>query len=232
VSESVVREQGDSPERGADATPLVGVNHVPQDIRSQYDGSAVRKGRRARLLLVRILNYLTNYVVAGIPSFRLRRWWLERVVGIDWGAGGAVHLHCFVWMYTPRRVRQNNVRFGKNVYINRGCTLDLRGTLTIGDNVSISPDVTVLTATHGLNDPAFGLEHYPVTIEDHVWIGTRALILPGVRLGRGSVVAAGAVVTRDVAPLEVVGGVPARRIAGRDASATQYLLDGPPPLFE
>lgn len=232
MSEPVVREQGDSPERGADVSALVGVNHLPQDMRAQHDGPAVRKGGRARLLLVRILNYVTNYVVAGIPSFKLRRWWLEHVVGIDWGDGGALHLHCFVWMYTPRRVRQNNVRFGRNVYINRGCTLDIRGTLTIGDNVSISPDVTVLTATHGLNDPAFGLEHYAVTIEDHVWIGTRALILPGVTLGRGSVVAAGAVVTRDVPPLEVVGGVPARRISDRDATATQYQLDGPLPLFE
>jgi acetyltransferase-like isoleucine patch superfamily enzyme len=232
VSEPGVGGEGDSPERGADASPLVRVNQLPQEIRSQPDGPAARGRGRGRLLLIRILNYLTNYVVAGIPSFALRRWWLEHVVGIDWGAGGALHLHCFIWMYTPPRVKQNHVRFGKNVYINRGCTLDIRGTLTIGDNVSISPDVTILTATHGLNDPAFGVEHYPVTIEDHVWIGTRALILPGVTLGQGSVVAAGAVVTRDVAPLEVVAGVPARRIADRDASATEYLLDGPPPQFE
>jgi acetyltransferase-like isoleucine patch superfamily enzyme len=232
MSEPVVREHGDSPERGADASALVGVNTLPHEIRSQPTGATAREGGRARLLLIRILNYVTNYVVAAVPSFALRRWWLERVVGIDWGTGGALHLHCFIWMYTPRRVRENNVRFGKNVYINRGCTLDLRGTLTIGDNVSISPDVTVLTATHGLNDPTFGIEHHSVTIEDHVWIGTRALILPGVRLGRGSVVAAGAVVTRDVAPLEVVGGVPARHIGDRDASATQYNLDGPPPRFE
>jgi acetyltransferase-like isoleucine patch superfamily enzyme len=232
VSEPGVGVDGDSPERGAGAPPLLGASHLPQDIRSRPDRPTPRERGRARLLLIRILNYLTNYVVAGIPSFAVRRWWLEHVVGIAWGDGGTVHLHCFIWMYTPRRVRQNNVRFGKNVYINRGCTLDIRGTLTIGDNVSISPDVTVLTATHGLNDPAFGVEHYPVTIEDHVWIGTRALILPGVTLGQGSVVAAGAVVTRDVAPLEVVGGVPARRIANRDANATQYLLDRPPPLFE
>lgn len=231
MSEPIVGSQGDSPERDADALPAVGVSEAPQDVLTRRDGPP-REGGRARLLLIRILNYLTNYVVASIPSFAVRRWWLKHVVGIDWGAGGAIHLHCFFWMYTPRRVRQNSVSFGKNVYINRGCTLDIRGTLTIGDNVSISPDVTVLTATHGLNDPAFGVEHYPVTIEDHVWIGTRALILPGVTLGEGSVVAAGAVVTRDVASLEVVAGVPARRIAHRDPSATQYLLDSPPPQFE
>jgi acetyltransferase-like isoleucine patch superfamily enzyme len=184
------------------------------------------------LFAARILNYLTNYVIARTPSFTARRWWLERIVGIDWGSGGAIHLGCFIWAYTPRQVRRAKIRFGHHVYINRGCTLDIRGPLTIGNNVSISPDVTILTATHGLNDPTFRIRHYPVTIGDNVWIGTRALILPGVTLGQGCVVAAGAVVSRDVGELEVVAGVPARYVADRDPGATQYLLDGPLPLFE
>jgi maltose O-acetyltransferase len=124
------------------------------------------------------------------------------------------------------------VRFGRNVIVNRGCCLDIRGPLTIGDNVSISPEVTILTATHGLNDPSFRVRHQPVTIEDHVWIGTRAVILPGVKLGRGCVVAAGAVVTRSVAELEVVGGIPARHLGVRDAAATTYVLNEPLPMFE
>lgn len=191
-----------------------------------------REGSLGRLFAIRILNYLTNYVIAALPSFALRRWWLAHVVGIDLGAGGAIHLRCFVWAYTPRQARQSNIRFGKNVYVNRGCTLDIRGGLTIGDNVSISPEVTILSASHGVNDPEFAITYDPVTIEDHVWIGTRALILPGVTLGHGSVVAAGAVVARDVAPFSVVGGVPARPIAQRDPSATRYALDGPLPQFE
>jgi maltose O-acetyltransferase len=98
--------------------------------------------------------------------------------------------------------------------------------------VSISPEVTILTAFHRIDDPKFRVESRPVVIEDFVWIGSRATILSGVKLGRGSVVAAGAVVTRDVEPLQIVGGVPARPIGTRPAEALGYVLDGPFPLFE
>jgi maltose O-acetyltransferase len=129
-------------------------------------------------------------------------------------------------------VRRSGISFGEHCYINRNCCIDIRGPLKIGAHVSISPDVTILTATHGVNDPTFFVRHRPVVIEDNVWIGTRSMILPGVTLGRGSVVAAGAVVTRDVGPLEVVAGVPARKIAVRDAAAANYRLHGRLPLFE
>ena len=67
-------------------------------------------------------------------------------------------------------------------------------------------------------------------IEDHVWIGTRATVLPGVRIGRGAVVAAGAVVTRDVAPLDIVAGVPARPVGRRSLDPAYRLPNAP--LFE
>jgi len=103
--------------------------------------------------------------------------------------------------------------------------------LSIGNDVSISPDVTILTAQHRTDDPLFGLVSAPVVIDDYVWIGTRAMILPGVHIGKGAVVAAGAVVTKDVAPMEIVGGVPARPIGQRGA-VPAYALDQPFPLFE
>ena len=90
----------------------------------------------------------------------------------------------------------------------------------------------ILTAAHAIDDPWFRVETRPVVIEDHVYIGARAMILPGVTLGRGSIVAAGAVVTRDVPPLGVVAGVPAKEIGTRSAAATEYVLDQPFPLFE
>jgi maltose O-acetyltransferase len=97
--------------------------------------------------------------------------------------------------------------------------------------VSISPDVTILTAQHLHDDATFALTSRPVVVEDHVWIGTRATILPGVTVGRGAVVATGSVVTKDVAPLDIVGGVPARPIGRRNIDP-EYVLDTPVPLFE
>ena len=107
-----------------------------------------------------------------------------------------------------------------------------RGSLQIGSNVSVSPEAAILTAYHRHDRDDFGVESKAVTVEDHVWIGARAIILPGVTLGRGSVVGAGAVVTRDVPPLTIVAGNPARPVGTRPDHATRYVLDDPAPLFE
>jgi acetyltransferase-like isoleucine patch superfamily enzyme len=185
-----------------------------------------------RLSCVRVLNYLTNDVVAHVPSFTLRRLWYRHALGIDFGPGASVFLGAYVWFLGPRETRRRGVAIGRNSVINRGCTLDIRCGLTIGDNVSISPEVMILGLSHDYNDPSWALiDAGPVTIEDHVWIGTRAMILPGVTIGRGAVVAAGSIVTKNVAPMVVVAGVPAKPVAVRDSSATAYAL-GPPPLFE
>ncbi|WP_441546136.1 acyltransferase [Citrobacter freundii] len=104
--------------------------------------------------------------------------------------------------------RQSTVN--KNVY------LDGRGGVNIGANVSISPDVKIITASHDVNSPEFALQLKPVTIEDYVWVCTAAIILPGVTLGYGSVIAAGAVVTKNVAPYAIVAGNPAHVIGYRN----------------
>ena len=188
-----------------------------------------------RLVCVRILNYLTNHVVAHVPSFTLRHLWYRRALGIQLGRHAGVHMGTYVWFFGPREIRRIGVRIGRNSLIGRNCTLDARSPLTIGDNVSISPEVMILAGTHDVNDPTFPpspVGPHAVAIEDHVWIGTRAMILPGVTVGRGAVVAAGSVVTKDVPPLTIVGGVPAKPLGTRDAGATAYELDSPLPLFE
>jgi maltose O-acetyltransferase len=185
-----------------------------------------------RMFAIRVLNYLTNHLVCHVPSFAARRFWYRRVLGATFGEHAGVHLRCYVWFYGPGQIRRDGLHVGAYSRINRGCCLDARGSLHIGDNVSISPEVAILTASHGVHDPTFRLESRPVVIEDHVWIGTRAMVLPGVTLGRGCVVAAGAVVTRDVRPLAIVAGVPAREVGVRAADATGYVLDGAFPLFE
>jgi acetyltransferase-like isoleucine patch superfamily enzyme len=189
----------------------------------------------ARLFAVRVLNYLTNHVVNSVPSFKLRHLWYGRVLGIQLDQGSRIHLGTYVWFFGPREIRRCGVRLGRNSRIDRDCTIDVRSGLTIGDNVVFSPEVMLLAGTHDINDPGFAdspVGPYRVEIEDYVWIGARAIIMPGVTVGRGAVVAAGAVVTKDVAPLTIVAGVPAKPIGMRDASATVYELPAALPLFE
>lgn len=194
-------------------------------------GSAVWTTAENKLVGIRILNYLTNYVVNRWPSYRLRHLWYRRVLGVQLGRGSGIYLGCYIWFYGPGQMRRTGLRIGAHCRINRNCCLDARAALSIGNNVSISPDVTILTTQHLYDDRAFSLTSRPVTIEDYVWIGTRAMIMPGVTIGRGAVVAAGAVVTKDVPALAIVGGVPARAI-GRRTLDPAYILDEPLPLFE
>jgi maltose O-acetyltransferase len=182
--------------------------------------------------LVRIGNYVTNHVIARIPSYTVRHRWYRSYLGLQLEDEARVLLGCYMWHMSPRHVRQTGSRIGARTWINRQACIDLRGGVEIGADVSISPDVMILTAGHDLNDPRFRYVSDRVVIEDHVWIGSRATIMPGVTVGRGAVVAAGAVVTRDVEPLTVVGGVPARPIALRDEAAIGYPLGGELTLFE
>lgn len=181
---------------------------------------------------MRALNYLTNHVVAHLPSFAVRSAWYRHALGISLAAGSGIHMGCYVWFFGPGHLRRAGVTVGSNTRINRGCCLDARGPLHIGDNVSISPEVAILTAQHRLDAPGFPVETRPVVIEDHVWIGFRATVLPGSTIGRGAVVAAGAVVTGDVPAMTVVAGVPARPVTTRPPQGVDYTLDQPFPLFE
>ncbi len=195
-------------------------------------GRAADPAGGLKLFLIRALNYLTNHGVNRIPSFRFRHLWYRAVLGVHLGPASGIHLGCYIWFNGPGQLRREGLlTIGHHTRINRNCCLDARGGLSIGSNVSVSPDVTILTMQHGGDDPEFRAVVQPVTIGDHVWIGMRAMILPGVRVGRGAVVAAGAVVTRDVAAGDVVGGVPARPI-GRRGIDPAYLLEEAFPLFE
>ena len=95
--------------------------------------------------------------------------------------------------------------------------------LRFGNNVSISPEVSLITSNHLKDDPAFGIEDKPIVIEDYAWVGSRATVLPGVTIGKGAIVAAGSVVTKDVPAFAVVGGVPAK-VIGQRAQDLRYTL--------
>ena len=115
------------------------------------------------------------------------------------------------------------ISVGKHTNINKQCVLDGRGGLTIGDNVDIAQEVNIWTEQHDYNSPIYKSVNKPVVIEDYVWIASRATILPGVTLGRGTVVACGAVVTKDTPPLSIVAGVPAKIIGTRQDGMEYHL---------
>jgi len=189
--------------------------------------------RPLRVFCARVLGYLTNYVVAYVPSFVIRRLWYRRILGICVGHHVGVFLGTYVWTFGRSANRRNGVRIGNNTRINRRCTLDMRCGLVIGDNVSISPEVMILGASHDVNNPTFAaVNHPPIVIEGHAFVGTRGMIFPGVTVGRGAVVVAGSQVSKDVPPMTIVAGTPARPIGMRDPGATAYELGDPLPLFE
>lgn len=106
-----------------------------------------------------------------------------------------------------------NIHIGKNVFVNHACTFMDRGGITLEDNVLIGPKVNLITTSH----PISAAERratisQPIVIKKGAWIGVGATILPGVTIGENSVVAAGAVVSKDVADNTIVGGVPAKFI--------------------
>lgn len=127
---------------------------------------------------------------------------------------------------SPRKLK-----IGEGSCIGHRATLDARGGLTIGRNVNLSSEVMVWTAQHDYRDPGFRTVFEPVMIGDYVWLGPRCIILPGVTVGEGAVVAAGAVVTKDVDPYTLVGGVPAQKIADRPKDLNYNPVENPVPFI-
>lgn len=117
-----------------------------------------------------------------------------------------------------------NISIGKNVFINSGCRFQDQGGITIGNGTLIGHNVVLATINHDLNPSKNRKNHYaPIKIGNNVWIGANATVLPGVMIGDWAVVAAGAVVTKDVPPMTVVGGVPAKILRViRDDMEVQY----------
>lgn len=169
-------------------------------------------------VLMGLKYYLGNNVVARFPIECVRRFYLTRVLKVAIGKDTHVSMRWFVTGYPVRA----HVSIGDNCVINREVYLDGRVGVVVGNNVNVSFQTCILSLHHDHNAPTFPAIGGVVTIQDHAWIGARATLLPGVTIGQGAVVAAGAVVARDVAPYEVVGGVPARKIGERNRDI-QYL---------
>ncbi len=152
--------------------------------------------------------WFLNNIVSIIPIMGLRKFFY-RIAGMKFGK--KVFLNMRLYLLIPYRIK-----FGNNCHINQSCFIDGRGGVEIGNNVSISHYVKIVTGTHGKNDSKFECLFKPVIIHDNVWIGIGAIVLPGVTIGEGAIVAAGAVVTHDVEPYSVVAGIPAKQISERN----------------
>ena len=112
----------------------------------------------------------------------------------------------------------NRVKFGKNVFINHSAILSASGEIEFEDGVSIAPGVRIATINHDFNERHTKYTYGKVTIKKNAWLGMNVTVCPGVTIGEYAVVAAGAVVTKDVPDFAVVGGVPAKVIKMLDPS--------------
>ena len=153
------------------------------------------------------LEYCVNDILPHIPFWCVRRWYM-RLWGARIGKGSFIMKKNYI-------LNPNRLTMGTYSHINRGCTIDARGNITIGNNVSISHGVYIITGSHDHQSKNFIGKFMPIIIEDYAWIGVGAVILQGIHIGKGAVVCAGAVVTKDVGNYEVVGGVPAKKVGER-----------------
>ena len=131
--------------------------------------------------------------------------------------GARTQLESDVWLkITTESAR---ITIGDYVFLGRGVEIDVSESVSIGHHVLLAPGVFITDHTHGIaaGSPidSQGCPSSAVTIEDDAWLGVRSVVLPGVRIGRGAVVGAGAVVTKDVSPGCIVAGVPARVLGER-----------------
>jgi acetyltransferase-like isoleucine patch superfamily enzyme len=145
--------------------------------------------------------------------------------GIELGPGTIVMHGAVLHVYNFRNMAQSGIKIGKDSLIGEYSVIRGQGGVQIGDRVYTSPFTQIIAVNHVFDDPKRpfvdqGITAEGIVIEDDVWLGAGAIITDGVRGGRGAVVAAGAVVTKDVAPHTVVGGVPAKLIKTIDGSVS------------
>lgn len=173
-------------------------------------------------IIYRIYSYLLDLelfflrLVGWIPVYSIRRLFYV-LDGVKIGKGA--HIHMGTQFFYPA-----NISIGEGSIIGQNAILDGRDKLTIGKYVDIASEVMIYNSEHDINSPDFKATTEPVGIGDYCFIGPRSIILPGVKIGKGAVVGAGAVVTKDVSEFAIVGGVPAQVIGERRIKNPEYKL--------
>lgn len=186
-------------------------------------------GRLTAWYLEAVTGYLW-WFVGYIPSHIFRKFFY-RLFGMNIGKNATIHMMARI--YDPR-----HITIGEGTTVGERATLDGRkqlpnsnGGLEIGKHVDIASEVMMWTSQHDINDPNFSAIEEKVTIGDYVFIGPRAIILPGITIGKGAIVAAGSIVTKDVQAFDIIAGVPAKKIGERENKNPDYTL-GRPRLFQ
>ena len=156
------------------------------------------------------------WLLGYFPS-HLFRLILFKLAGVKIGQGSRIHIGA-------RFFQPKNISIGQGSIIGDHATLDGRAKLSIGSHVDIASQVMIYNAQHDIHSPHFDSVEKEVTIKDYCLIGPRAIILPGVTINKGAIVAAGAVVTKDVDEKSIVAGIPAKPIGLRKISAFNYHL--------
>jgi len=192
-------------------------------------GDKLTLGQTIKKIFNRFYNYYLDFKVAllwclgYIPSHIFRKL-LFRLAGVKLGKKSTIHIGAR--FYQPK-----NISIGKGTIIGDHVTLDGRDKLTIGSHVDIASQVMIFNGKHNVHSDDFHPIHAPVTINDYVFIGPKAIVMPGVTIGKGAIVAASAVVTKDVPEKTIVAGIPAKEINKRKVKELKYRL-GRPRLFQ
>ncbi|MBI5357123.1 acyltransferase [Candidatus Collierbacteria bacterium] len=176
----------------------------------------------AKKIIIRFHNYFLDFKIyllelSGWIPFHSIRNNIYRFAGVKIGNGSTIHTGC-------RFYQPENISIGVDTSVGDRCFLDGRAKLSIGSHTSIASQVLIYNSEHNINDEFFGAIEQAVAIGDYVFIGPRAVILPGVHIGDGVVIAAGAVVSKDIPGGEIAGGVPAKKIADRQLKDYHYRL--------
>lgn len=159
---------------------------------------------------------LILHVTTYIPFHSIRNL-IWKLAGLKLGKNST--LHTGLRVFDPR-----NIKIGQGTIIGYACFIDGRDSVTIGSHTDIASEVMIYSSEHDINSPEFSATLAPVKIGDYVFIGPRSIILAGVTIGEGAIVGAGAVVTKDVEPYAIVGGVPAKVIGERGLKNPHYKL--------
>lgn len=185
-------------------------------------GTSLTWTEAERKISNRFYNYYLDFkiyvleLVGWIPSHTIRNT-IFQVAGVKIGRGSTIHVGC-------RFYQTNKITIGEGTSVGDRCLLDGRAKLSIGSHTSIASQVMIFNSHHDINDEWFSPVDGPVQIGNYAFVGPRAIILPGVTIGDGAIVAAGAVVTKNVASNAIVGGIPAVPIGERKLKDFHYRL--------